>query len=50
MKETFLLRNGLIALKKKINSVGSLQTILLCIVGKLAEGGSMAVAAGISDM
>ena len=29
---------------------GSLQTILLCIVGELAGGGSVAVAVGVSDM
>ena len=29
---------------------GSLKTILLCIVGGLAEGGSLAVAVGISDI
>ena len=28
----------------------SLQTILLCIVGEIAGGGSMAVAEGVSDM
>ena len=29
--------------------LGSFQTTLLCIVGELAEGGSVAVADGISD-
>ena len=37
----------LCALKNQI--FGSLQTSLLCIMGKLAGGGSMAVALGVSD-
>ena len=35
---------------KKIFFSRSLQSILLCIVGELAGGGSVAVAVGVSDM
>ena len=46
----FWLINGLeLPLGEKL-TFGSLQTILLCIVGKLAGGGSVAVAVGVSDM
>ena len=37
------------ALQKKL-IIGSLQTILLCIIGELAGRGSVAVAVGASDM
>ena len=37
-------------MKKKKMICGSLQTILLCLVGELAKGGSVSVAVGVSDM
>ena len=36
--------------KKEKNICWSSRTILLCIVGELAGGGTMAVAVGVSDM
>ena len=38
-----------IVLQKKLY-FESFQTMLLCILGELAEGGSVAVAVGVSDM
>ena len=40
---------SIIASEKKL-IFGSLQTMLLCIVGELAAGGSVAAAVGVSDM
>ena len=36
--------------EKKLKNCWSLQTSLLCIVGELAEGGSVAVVVGDSEM
>ena len=45
----FWIRNGLKLTRKK-NICRSLSSILLCIVGELAGGGSVAVAVGVTDM
>ena len=44
------LRNGLKLPRGKKLIAWSLQTILLCIVGELAGGGSMPVAVGVSGL
>ena len=39
----------ILSVLKKFRVLGSLQISLLCIMGELAEGGSVGLAVGVSD-